>query len=113
MSRIYKILARADWLAAKAVGRFDGSVVDLQDGYIHFSTADQAPETAQRHFVGQADLVVLEVEGDDLGDTLKWERSRSGELFPHLYGPLSATTVLAVFEAPLDPAGVPQLRLVA
>ena len=113
MSRIYKILARTDWLVAQAKGRFEGSAVDLQDGYIHFSTAVQAQDTARRHFAGQADLVVLEIEADDLGAAIKWEPSRGGDLFPHLYGALETSVVRAVHEAPLDAAGVPQVRALA
>ena len=113
MSRIYKILARADWLAAQAAGRFEGSTVDLADGYIHFSTAAQAQETARRHFAGQSDLVLLEIEADDLGAELKWEPSRGGDLFPHLYGALNVQAVRAVIEAPLDDDGVPQAWLTA
>lgn len=113
MSRIYKILPHADWLAAQAAGRFEGSAVDLQDGYIHFSTAAQAQETARRHFAGQADLVVLEIEADDLGAEMKWEPSRGGDLFPHLYGALNAQAVRAVIEAPLGDDGVPQVWLTA
>jgi len=109
MTRIYKILPRADWGAAQGVGRFEGSAVDLADGYIHFSTAAQATETARRHFAGQDDLVVLEVEADDLGDALKWEPSRGGDLFPHLYGHLATGCVRAAHEAPLGPDGVPQV----
>ncbi len=108
--RIYKILPRAEWVAAQGAGRFEGSAVDLQDGYIHFSTSDQSQETARRHFAGQADLVVLEIEGDDLGPTLRWEPSRGGELFPHLYGPLAVTDVRAVRAAPLGADGVPQIQ---
>ena len=111
--RIYKILPRAEWAAAQAAGRFEGSAVDHQDGYIHFSTAAQAGETARRYFAGQADLVVLEVEGDALGDALKWEPSRGGDLFPHLYGVLLTGQVSAVHEAPLDAAGIPQIRVPA
>jgi uncharacterized protein (DUF952 family) len=107
--RIYKILPRAEWETAQAQGRFEGSAVDHADGYIHFSTAAQAGETARRHFAGQTDLVVLEVEGDDLGRRLKWEPSRGGDLFPHLYGALEAHDVRAVHSAPLGPDGVPQL----
>ena len=110
MSRIYKILPRSDWEAARTAGAFIGSAVDRQDGYIHFSTAGQAQETARRHFRDQAGLVVLEVETDDLGAALKWEPSRGGDLFPHLYGSLAATLVRAVTEAPLDAQGVPQVR---
>jgi uncharacterized protein (DUF952 family) len=109
--RIYKILPRAEWDAARAVGCFAGSAVDHQDGYIHFSTAAQAGETARRYFRGQPDLVVLEVEGDDLGDTLKWEPSRGGDLFPHLYGVLLTGQVNAVHTAPLDADGIPQIRV--
>lgn len=111
--RIYKILPRAEWALAEARGRFTGSAVDHQDGYIHLSTAAQAAETARRHFVGQADLVVLEVEGDDLGSGLRWEPSRGGDLFPHLYGDLAARDVRAVHEAPLDDGGIPQIQLPA
>ena len=107
--RIYKILPRAEWTAAVAAGQFDGSAVDHQDGYIHFSTAAQARETARRYFAGLTDLVVLEVEGDDLGPALKWEPSRGGDLFPHLYGALQARDVKAVHEAPLDADGVPEV----
>ena len=105
--RIYTILPRAEWTAAVAVGRFEGSAVDHQDGYIHFSTAAQAGETAGRYFAGIANLVVLEIEGDDLGAGLKWEPSRGGDLFPHLYGPLAVAAVRAVHEAPLGADGVP------
>jgi uncharacterized protein (DUF952 family) len=105
--RIYKILPRAEWTAAQAAGRFEGSAIDHQDGYIHFSTATQARETARRYFVWLKDLVVLEVEGDDLGEALKWEPSRGGDLFPHLYAPLALADVRAVHEAPLDEDGVP------
>ena len=107
--RIYKILPRAAWTAAHEAGRFEGSPLDLADGFIHFSTAAQAQETARRHFAGQADLVVLEVEGDDLGEALKWEPSRGGDLFPHLYGPLDAGLVRYVTQAPLDGDGAPAL----
>ena len=107
--RIYKILPRAAWQAAQAAGRFDGAAIDLQDGYIHFSTAEQAQETARRHFHGQTDLVVLAIEADDLGAELRWEPSRGGALFPHLYKPLDVARVLKVTDAPLDADGVPQL----
>lgn len=109
MSRIYKILPQPEWEAARASGRFEGSGIDRQDGYIHFSTAAQAQETARRHFLRQAGLVVLEVEADDLGEALRWEPSRGGALFPHLYGALDAAKVRAVTDAPLDVDGVPQL----
>lgn len=107
--RIYKILTRAEWTAAQAVGLFEGSEVDREDGFIHFSTAAQAKETARRYFVWLKNLVVLEVEGDDLGAALRWEPSRGGDLFPHLYAPLAVGDVRAVHEAPLDADGVPDM----
>lgn len=113
MSRIYKILPRFEWEAARAEGRFKGSAVDLQDGYIHFSTGAQAQETARRHFLGQAELVVLEVEADDLGPALRWEPSRGGDLFPHLYGELDVRLVRRVADAPLGADGVPKLPALA
>lgn len=111
--RIYKILSRTEWTAAQAVGRFEGSAVDLADGFIHFSTAAQAEETARRHFAGRPDLVVLAVEADDLGAALRWEPSRGGDLFPHLYGPLETAHVRDVTEAPLGSDGVPVLPALA
>ncbi len=113
MSRIYKILPRAEWQVAHEAGAFAGSAIDLQDGFIHFSTAGLAQETARRHFAGQADLVVLEVEADDLGEALRWEPSRGGDLFPHLYGPLNAALVRYVTEAPLDAEGAPAIGSLA
>ncbi len=107
MTAIYKILPRAAWQAAQAAGVFSGAAIDLEDGYIHFSTSAQAPETARRHFAGQRDLVVLEVNGVDLGEALVWEASRGGQLFPHLYGVLDVALVRAVHEAPLGADGVP------
>lgn len=109
MSRIYKILPAADWAAAQSAGRYLGSAVDAKDGFIHFSTAAQATQTARRHFAGQDGLLVLEVEADELGEALKWEPSRGGDLFPHLYAPLDAALVRHVARAPLGPNGVPQL----
>ena len=111
MSRIYKILSRGEWEAALKARRFEGSAVDRADGFIHFSTAGQAAETARRHFRGEDDLVVLEVEADDLGPALIWEPSRGGELFPHLYAHLDTYLVRGVSEAPLDGDGVPALQL--
>lgn len=108
MSRIYKILPASVWEEALAKGRFDGAGVDLRDGYIHFSTASQAAETARLYFRGHADLLVLEVEADRLGDALKWEPSRGGDLFPHLYAPLACADVIAVRAAPLNNDGVPR-----
>jgi uncharacterized protein (DUF952 family) len=108
VSIIYKILPWADWQSAMALGRFDGSALDQQDGFIHLSTAAQAQETAARHFAGQADLVLLAIDTADLGD-LRWEPSRGGALFPHLYEPLATHLVRAVTDAPLRVDGVPDL----
>jgi uncharacterized protein (DUF952 family) len=111
LSRIYKILPRGAWDAALAKRRFDGSAIDRRDGFIHFSTAEQAQETARRHFAGQQDLVVLAVEAHDLGSALRWEVSRGGDLFPHLYAPLETALVRAVTEAPLGPDGAPRIEI--
>lgn len=113
MTRIYKILIRAEWERALTEGRFDGSDVDRRDGFIHFSTAGQAGETARRHFAGQSDLVVLAVEAESLGPALKWEPSRGGELFPHLHGPLACSAVIEVNAAPLGAHGAPVLDKLA
>jgi uncharacterized protein (DUF952 family) len=91
---IYKILRHAEWLDAQARGVFSGSADDRRDRFIHFSTAEQVRGTLERHFAGERDLVVLEVDSVSLGDELKWEASRGGALFPHLYGDLPLTTVL-------------------
>lgn len=90
---IYKISPRTDWQAAEAAGRFTGAPVDLADGYIHFSTAAQVEETAARHFAGQADLILAAIDTAALGEALKWEPSRGGALFPHLYAPLAMDAV--------------------
>jgi uncharacterized protein (DUF952 family) len=88
VATIFKICERAEWTAAELAGVYRGSDVDVRDGFIHFSTAAQVAETAARHFAGQTDLVVVAVDGDVLGPALKWEPSRGGDLFPHLYGVL-------------------------
>jgi uncharacterized protein (DUF952 family) len=90
---IYKILSRAEWRDALAKGALEGSAADRRDGFIHFSTADQLGETARRHFSGQEDLVVLAVPAEALGGDLKWEASRGGALFPHLYASLACALV--------------------
>ncbi len=76
-----------------AAGEYRGSAVDERDGFIHFSTAEQVAETAAKHFAGQTDLILVAVDGDALGGELKWEPSRGGDLFPHLYGPLPLSAV--------------------
>ena len=101
---VYKILAAADWAEAQARGRFEGSAVDRRDGYIHFSTAAQVAETARRHFAGQDDLLLLAVDAEALGGALKWEPSRGGDLFPHLYAPLPTSVVRWAEPMPWDGA---------
>jgi len=105
MARIYKICPQALWRDAEDAGRFTGAPIDRQDGYIHFSTISQVAETAVRHFAGQADLLLITVEADRLGDALSYEPSRGGDLFPHLYGPLPLDAVIAVDALPLDSEG--------
>ena len=87
----YKLVDRAEWTAALAAGAYEGSAVDLADGYVHMSTAAQLAETARRHYAGRTDLVLVQVALAPLGEALKWEPSRGGDLFPHLYAPLPAT----------------------
>ncbi len=93
MSIIYKICERAAWQEAQSTGLYHGSAVDRRDGFIHFSTAAQLAETAAKHFAGQTDLMLVAVDGDALGAALKWEVSRGGALFPHLYGALPVAAV--------------------
>jgi len=100
---IYKICSTALWREAERSGVFRGSPVDRQDGYIHFSTAGQVAETAAKHFAGGRDLVLLAVDVDALGEALKWEPSRGGALFPHLYGDLAVGAVRRVDPLPLGP----------
>jgi uncharacterized protein (DUF952 family) len=88
---VYKICPRAEWEAAIALGVYRGSEVDLQDGFIHLSTATQVDETLRRHFAGQTELLLISVDPAALGPALVLEASRVGELFPHLYGELSVS----------------------
>lgn len=109
MTRIYKILPAAEWTAAKAAGRFEGSAIDLADGFIHLSAAHQAQETARKYFSHLPDLMLLGMEEEAVGPGLKWEPSRGGDLFPHLYGPLAVEAVDEARELPLGPDGAPAL----
>jgi uncharacterized protein (DUF952 family) len=101
---VYKILRRAEWDAFRAEGATRGSSIDRLDGFIHLSTAAQVTETAARHFAGESDLVLVALESDAL-DALRWEPSRGGELFPHLYRPLRAGDVVWDKSLPLGAAG--------
>jgi uncharacterized protein (DUF952 family) len=102
---IYKICPRTLWQAAEKAGRFDGASIDLADGYIHFSTGEQARETARRHFAGVDGLLIITVNADALGETLRWGPSRGGALFPHLYASLPMSAVIRVEPLPLGPDG--------
>ncbi len=90
----YKILTAAQWTQFQADDVFHGAPVDLADGYIHLSAAEQLQGTLDKHFAGQAGLVIAEVDLAALGDTIKWEVSRGGALFPHIYGPLPMAALL-------------------
>lgn len=102
---IYKICPAPLWRQAEAAGVFAGAPVDLADGFIHFSTAPQVRETAARHFAGQQDLLLVAVDAARLGDRLKYEVSRGGALFPHLYGPLDLAAVRWVKPLPIGETG--------
>jgi uncharacterized protein (DUF952 family) len=102
---IYKICPAALWQAAERNGVFAGAPVDVADGFIHFSTAAQVKETAAKHFARQPDLLLVHVQAERLGERLKWEPSRGGALFPHLYAPLRLADVQKVVPLPLGPDG--------
>jgi len=102
---IYKIFRRPEWDAFVAAGRTEGAPIDLTDGYIHISTAAQVVETAAKHFADQGDLVLVALEADDLGADLRWEVSRGGALFPHLYRPVIMADVVWHKPLPLGPDG--------
>jgi uncharacterized protein (DUF952 family) len=96
---IYKIFRADEWAAFETAGETAGAPIDLADGFIHFSTAEQAAETAAKHFAGEDGLMLLALDADALGAALKWEPSRGGALFPHLYRTLRLAEV--VWAAPL------------
>lgn len=104
--KIYKIMGAAEWASARDVGAYAGSHVDLADGYIHFSGADQVAETLARHFSGETHLVLAAFDAEALGDALRWEPSRGGALFPHLYAPLPVRDAVAYAVLPVGPDGV-------
>ncbi|MBB4953131.1 uncharacterized protein (DUF952 family) [Agrobacterium vitis] len=91
---IYKIISEKLWSEARQAGVFSGALIDVADGFIHFSTASQARETARLYFSGQSDLLLIAVDAASLGEDLVFEPSRHGDLFPHLYGPLPLAAVL-------------------
>ncbi|MFM1813365.1 MAG: hypothetical protein RLZ98_60 [Pseudomonadota bacterium] len=105
MTQVYKIATGEDWEAACRRGTYAGSADDLRDGFIHFSTAGQLPGTLEKHFAGRDDLVLIAFDAADLGGALKWEPSRGGELFPHLYAALDTTLAHAVMKLAVDDSG--------
>ena len=105
MPLIYKICPRDLWRQAERDGVFRGAPVDHADGYIHFSSAGQVAETAAKHFAEATDLILIAVEAAALGSALRWEPSRGGALFPHLYGELALDRVQWAEPLPLGPDG--------
>jgi uncharacterized protein (DUF952 family) len=105
MKIIYKICPEPLWREAEKAGIFTGAAIDIIDGYLHFSTGQQVRETAARHFADQDDLLLIAIDGDRLGTELRYEPSRGGDLFPHLYAPLSMSAVLWVKPLPLGDDG--------
>ncbi len=105
MPTIYKICPAASWRDAEKAGVFTGMPLDTADGFIHFSTGAQVAETAARYFAGVADLVLVAVDETRLGAALRYEKSRRGDLFPHLYGDLDLGAVLWSKPLPLGPDG--------
>lgn len=99
---IYKIFRQDEWETLRKRGSTKGAPIDVTDGYVHFSTATQAAETAAKHFAGEDNLFLLAVDADTLGDALKWEPSRGGADFPHLYRDLHLEDVLWAQPLPLE-----------
>ncbi len=91
---VFKIVAADEWREAEAAGVFAGAAADRADGFIHFSTAEQAPETAAKWFAGRDNLILAAVDAEALGTDLRWEPSRGGALFPHLYAALPMSAVV-------------------
>jgi uncharacterized protein (DUF952 family) len=104
-SPIYHICRQDEWDAAQRRGRYDGSSQDAADGFIHFSTGSQVAASAAKHRAGQSGLVLIVVDPAPLGDALRWEPSRGGALFPHLYGPLPLDAVVRTHDLPLGADG--------
>lgn len=98
---LYKIMPKQEWETAQANGLYEGSEVDRRDGFIHLSANHQVRATAQKHFSGEADLLLVSVAEEALGQSLKWEVSRGGDLFPHIYGALPMSAVSEAIPLPL------------
>ncbi len=99
---IYKIFRADEWAKLQANGATNGAPIDVSDGFVHFSTAEQAAETAAKHFSGVEGLTLLACDADAMGDDLKWEVSRGGALFPHLYRQIRMSDVLWSKDLPFD-----------
>ena len=104
---VFKVATRAAWDDACRAGRFIGSADDLRDGFIHLSALHQLAATLAKHFKGQTDLVLVTLDTGALGDALRWEPSRDGDLFPHLYADLPMTAAREVRAIELDSSGMP------
>lgn len=110
---VYKLCSAEDWLAAEERGVFEGSPADFRDDFIHLSAAHQLRETARRHFHGQHNLVLVAFDEASLSPLLRWEASRGGDFFPHVYGPIAAALALRVIPLPwsgithIFPGGIP------
>ena len=102
---LYKICTEAAFAEAQSMGRFEGSEDDTSDGFIHLSAPHQLPGTLAKHFAGRSGLLLLAIDPQTLGDALRWEPSRGGALFPHLYGPLDLAALLSVEKLPLGQDG--------
>ncbi len=102
---IYKIEDREVWNNARISGSYNGAAIDIEDGFIHFSTASQSRETAAKHFDQRKGLIIAAIDPRMLGDELKWEVSRANALFPHYYGVLDMAAVIATYDLPLDASG--------
>jgi uncharacterized protein (DUF952 family) len=103
--KIYKIVTAQDWMKAENAGLFKGSPADMRDGFIHFSDSHQVRATAEHYFGGQDGLVLVAADAARLGEALKWEPSRGGEDFPHLYGDLPMGAIVWTKSLPLGPDG--------
>ncbi|WP_259781213.1 DUF952 domain-containing protein [Aestuariispira ectoiniformans] len=106
--RIYHLARKAAWAEAEKSGVYTGTPEDRADGFIHFSTATQVEESAAKHRAGETDLLLVSVDEDRLGDGLKWEPSRGGQLFPHLYGDMPLTAAIEIVPLPLGDDGLHQ-----
>jgi uncharacterized protein (DUF952 family) len=108
-TKIYKVMTASAWRQSLAAGAFNGSADDLRDGFIHLSAGPQLQGTLSKHYRNMADLMLIAYDATSLGPELRWEVSRGGELFPHLYGPLPSTLALSVLPLLLGDDGVPLL----